>query len=103
MVLSAGLIKADFYGSSGSSPGSGLSAEPPRLACNLPAIVSGAKADRVMCPLSVKITALVLLPLVISISNPLFLPSRMVRLVGAEFGEAMAITLFMAMILLNPM
>ena len=42
------------------------------------------------------ITALVLLPLVISISSPLFLPSWMVRLVGAEFGEAMAITLFIA-------
>jgi hypothetical protein len=48
------------------------------------------------------ITALVLLPLVISISSPLFLPSWMVRLVGAEFGETMATTLFMANILPNP-
>jgi len=32
----------------------------------------------------------------------LFLPSWMVRLVGAEFGEAIAITLFIAIMLLNP-
>jgi hypothetical protein len=49
------------------------------------------------------ITALVLLPLVMSISNPSFFASWTVRLVGAEFGEAMAITLFMASILPNPM
>ncbi|GAI48025.1 unnamed protein product, partial [marine sediment metagenome] len=36
------------------------------------------------------------------ISSPLFLPSWIVRLVGAEFGEAMAITLFIANILPNP-
>lgn len=103
MVLSANGIDADFYGSSGSSLCSGLSAGLPRLACNLPAIVSGAKAASMICPLSVKMTALVRLPLVMSISSPLVLPSWMVRLVGAEFGEAMAITLFIAIILLNPM
>jgi hypothetical protein len=56
-----------------------------------------------MCLLSVKITALVLLPLVISMSKPLFLESWMARLVGAELGEAMAITRFIAKILPNPM
>ena len=102
MALLTGLVRVDSYGSLGISLCSGLSDEHPRLACNLPVMVSGARAARMTCPLSVKMTALVLLPLVISISEPLFLFSWMMRLVGAEFGEAMAITLFIATILLNP-
>jgi len=41
-------------------------------------------------------------PLVISISTPLFRPSWMIRLVGAELGEAMATTRFMARIFPKP-
>ena len=102
MTLSASGMGLGFYSSPFSSLSSGLNTEPARLACNLPDIVSGARAAKIMCPLSVKITALVLLPLVISISSPLFLPSWIVRLIGAEFGEAMAITLFITSMLLNP-
>jgi hypothetical protein len=68
---------------------------PVLLACNRLAIVSGARAASTICPLSVKITALVLLPLVMSMTLPFSRPSWMMRLVGAEFGEAIAMALLL--------
>ena len=50
-------------------------------------MVSGANAARIMWPLSATITAFVRRPFVMSMSRPLFRPSCIVRLVGAELGD----------------
>ena len=64
--------------------------------------VSGDKAARTMCPVSVTTTALVRRPLVMSMMRPLVLHSCTRRLVGAELGETIAITRLIAKMLPNP-
>ncbi len=49
-----------------------------------------------MFPVSVKTAAFVRRPLVMSMMMPLFLPSRIIRWMGAELGATIASTLFIA-------